>query len=196
MLQFPIDPKINLANIIHFPNFFDSKEINNILSNSQTLSSQKGNTDKEEMNHHRNSRIKWIPQLPPWYWVFNKIHTLTTNANNSCWDFNLIGFEENIQYTEYHSTDLGHMNWHIDCGTSISSHRKISITIQLSDPSEYEGGDLEFFIGGDYSKGIIKCPKSKGYALAFPSYVLHRVTPITKGIRKSLVLWVGGDQFR
>jgi PKHD-type hydroxylase len=70
--------------------------------------------------------------------------------------------------------------------------RKISITVQLSDPNDYEGGVLELNVGNT----IVQMPKEKGCAVLFPSYILHRVTPVTKGIRKSLVLWVGGTTFK
>jgi len=80
----------------------------------------------------------------------------------------------------------------MDIGKGKYSKRKISITVQLSDPDEYEGGDFEFLIG----KEIIKLPRKKGCAIVFPSYFLHRVTPVTKGTRKSLVLWGSGQPFR
>jgi PKHD-type hydroxylase len=73
------------------------------------------------------------------------------------------------------------------------SHRKISITIQMSESDEYAGGDLELWTGG---KESIKAPRGKGVAVLFPSYILHRVSPVTDGIRKSLVLWVGGSHYR
>jgi PKHD-type hydroxylase len=80
----------------------------------------------------------------------------------------------------------------MDIGPGSISHRKVSITIQLSDPSEYEGGDLELWYGGS----IIQIPKNKGLTVLFPSFSMHRVTPITKGTRKSLVLWVGGEHYK
>jgi PKHD-type hydroxylase len=75
------------------------------------------------------------------------------------------------------------------------SKRKVSITVQLSDPSEYEGGDLQYFRGGnpDNADTVFK---KKGYVFLFPSYMMHRVTPVTQGVRKSLVLWVGGEHYR
>ena len=73
------------------------------------------------------------------------------------------------------------------CGGA-TQRRKISIVLQLSDPEEYEGGELEMFV----SKDIQKIPKKKGAAVLFPSYCMHRVTPVTKGERRSIVLWVSG----
>ena len=80
----------------------------------------------------------------------------------------------------------------MDIGPHPINHRKVSVTIQLSNPEDYDGGELELWTGA----GIQKVEKHKGCAILFPSYMLHRITPVTKGVRKSLVLWVGGSTFR
>jgi PKHD-type hydroxylase len=81
----------------------------------------------------------------------------------------------------------------MDMGGGNSITRKISIVVQLSDPDEYEGGELQIQTG---SESYISILKKKGAVTLFPSYMRHRVTPVTKGVRKSLVLWVGGSTFR
>jgi PKHD-type hydroxylase len=73
------------------------------------------------------------------------------------------------------------------------SLRKVSITVQLSDPSEYEGGDLDIWQGG---KEYITAPRGKGTVVIFPSYMMHRVSPVTVGTRRSFVLWLGGEHYR
>ncbi|MGZ5079926.1 MAG: 2OG-Fe(II) oxygenase [Usitatibacter sp.] len=85
----------------------------------------------------------------------------------------------------------GHFSWHPDTGTGILSMRKISISIQLSDPSDYDGGALEFSNMGEASlaRGI-------GTAIAFPSHFSHRVGPVTRGERWSLVGWIHGPALR
>jgi PKHD-type hydroxylase len=80
----------------------------------------------------------------------------------------------------------------MDCGPGELSTRKVSVTVQLSDSDEYEGGDLEFMRGSTAEQA----PRGKGVVVIFPSYMLHRVTPITKGIRKSFVIWLGGSHYR
>ncbi len=80
----------------------------------------------------------------------------------------------------------------MDCGPGNGSPRKLSMVLQLSDPSEYEGGDLELFT----SANPIITKKQKGIIHAFPSYVMHRVTPVTKGVRKTLVVWIAGPRFK
>lgn len=79
----------------------------------------------------------------------------------------------------------------MDCGVEVQNRRKVSVTVQLSSPEEYEGGDLEFNLGN-----VISGPREQGAAVIFPSFYLHRVTPITKGVRKSFVLWVGGEPYK
>jgi PKHD-type hydroxylase len=80
----------------------------------------------------------------------------------------------------------------MDFGTGELSNRKLSITVQLSDPDEYEGGELQFMV----NQNIFTAPKDKGTAIIFPSFALHRVTPITKGSRKSIVGWISGAPYR
>lgn len=152
-----------------------------------------GNPNTSEIKEIRSSSIKWIPKTPEWEWLYKKIMDLATEANDNLWKFNLISAPELIQYTEYYDTADGHYDWHQDIGPGTASHRKVSITVQLSDPSEYEGGDLQIWPGGN---NISTASKGAGVVFIFPSYMMHRVTKITKGTRRSFVLWVGGDHYR
>ena len=138
----------------------------------------------------RKSRIKWIHHDDRSWWVYDKLAKYIQEANKS-WGFAINSIIDSIQYTEY-SEGGGHYDWHMDMGDFPQNNRKISLTIQLSDPNDYEGGDLEFWLG----RTPDKAPREHLLAILFPSYLMHRVTPITKGTRKSLVLWVGGDTFR
>ena len=95
-----------------------------------------------------------------------------------------------IQYTEYHATEGGKYDWHhdVDWNNSGGTDRKLSLTVQLSDPSDYDGGYFEFL-------EVEQPPassKTKGAVLAFPSYLAHRVAPVTRGVRRSLVAWFHG----
>jgi len=84
-----------------------------------------------------------------------------------------------------------HYTWHMDRGSDITP-RKLSIVIQLSSPDQYQGGDLELF----FAEPHVTAPRGLGDATAFASFVMHRVTPVTRGVRRSLVVWVGGPGFR
>jgi PKHD-type hydroxylase len=189
---FPVKEDINQTNYYWFENGFTIQEIDTIVNGSLEYEFQKaiimdeGNTDK-----FRKSNIKWLPFDSKWEWVIDKIMSQVTEANKTIWNFDLKSIIDNIQYTEYEGNG-GHYDWHLDIGPGSISHRKISITIQLSDPEEYVGGDLQIMTGSEYTT----VPRGKGTVVIFPSFLLHRVVPLTSGNRKSLVLWVGGDHYK
>lgn len=141
----------------------------------------------------RSSKIKWIPHSNDWNWLYNKFQDMITEANDELWNFNIYDIVEEIQYTEYHASNNGHYDWHQDIGPGDASLRKISLTVQLTDSALYEGGDLEIWQGGEVRD---KTPRGSGIVIIFPSYMMHRVTPVTKGVRRSLVLWVGGEHYK
>ena len=183
-------------NYYFFKNGFDQKELkkieNNVFNLKYEVATIVGGVDSKM----RSSKIKWIPQNQDWWWLYEKLSNMVVEANNSIWNFNLTSIPEQIQYTEYLSTNKGHYDWHADIGPGILSKRKISITVQLSSPEEYEGGNLEIFRGGSMNGPFEAAEKNEGCVFIFPSYTMHRVTPITKGIRKSFVLWLGGEHYK
>jgi len=125
-------------------------------------------------------------------WLYNKLGNISRCLNGMHWRYDISGFSEDLQYTRYNDDDSFY-GWHIDSGQTNSEHpqRKISITLQLSESSEYEGGDFQI-----RSSKLNTCPKKKGLVIAFPSHSLHQVTPVTKGIRRSLVVWLCGPPLR
>ena len=110
--------------------------------------------------------------------------------NSKFFNFDLYGFIEGFQFTHYKEPD-GKYKKHVDRGLNIQI-RKLSLSIQLSDPNSYKGGDLILH----YQDTPIILPKEQGKLLMFPSYTMHEVTPVTKGERYSLVAWITGPQFR
>ena len=138
----------------------------------------------------RTSHISWIPfnKMPEMYATLERvIHQ--TNGNH--FGFENIRLTEPAQYTEY--PEGGFYDWHIDSDVNCAKEppvRKISMTCLLSPDNEFEGGGLELM-----SEGKVAKPK-QGQAIFFASFIRHRVVPITKGNRKSLVLWVGGTPFK
>lgn len=122
-------------------------------------------------------------------WIFHRMTQLVTQANDY-YHFDLRGFLEPLQLAEYGAGDF--FDWHLDFGIGASSNRKLSLSIQLSDSEEYEGGDLEFRINNK----VVKAPRAAGTAIIFPSFIMHRVTEITKGHRRSIVGWVSGPPYR
>ena len=138
----------------------------------------------------RTSHISWIPfnKMPEMYATLERI-IKQTNGNH--FGFEGMQITEPAQYTEY--PEGGFYDWHIDSDVNCANEppvRKISMTCLLSPESEFEGGGLELM-----SDGKIVRPK-QGQAIFFASYIRHRVIPISKGIRKSLVMWFGGPSFR
>lgn len=137
----------------------------------------------------RRTKIYWLPRTEEFADVYSILFDLVRRCNESCYKFNLTEFSEFIQYTVYESSEEGYYDWHIDVGKGLP-RRKLSVVVQLSDPSEYEGGELQIQTGN-----VRTLENMKGAVLIFPSYILHRVTPVTKGVRRSLVLWVDGPPF-
>lgn len=141
----------------------------------------------------RRSKTSWIASTDESVWVYDKLAWIIRQLNGISFGFDIQGFQEDLQYTVYNSSDEGHYGWHLDSGFNQNRPpRKLSLVLQLSSPEEYEGGDLEFLLGSEPTKAN----KGLGVLYAFPSYVLHRVTPVTKGTRRSLVAWLTGPRFR
>lgn len=121
--------------------------------------------------------------------IERRIKQLAFNLCDRLYHFDVSSIEP-LQYAEYHSYDNGGYDWHMDIGTGAANCRKLSISVQLSDPSDYDGGDLEFW-------GTGVADRDQGKLIAFPSYLLHRVAPVTRGVRRSLVAWaIGATPFR
>lgn len=184
-------------NYYWFKEGFSKEELNKIYKDVASLPFQEatliGNADPEAIKKIRSSSIKWIPKTPQWNWLYEKLMDMATQANDTLWHFDLISAPELIQYTEYYDNADGHYDWHQDIGPGNPSLRKVSITVQLSDADEYEGGDLEMWQGGTT---VQVAPRGAGVTFIFPSYMMHRVTKVTKGTRRSFVLWVGGQHYR
>lgn len=139
----------------------------------------------------RVSETGWIELNSDTVFIYDTLAYIARHLNGEFFDFDLFGFVEHLQYTVYRDNG-GHYDWHTDRGDMSLSPRKLSLVLQLSDPSEYEGGDLELLTSTEPT--IMK--KAKGLVIAFPSFVLHRVTPVTSGVRRSLVVWLSGPKFR
>ena len=141
----------------------------------------------------RVTNISWIPfdQLPQMY---DKVENQLSSVNLNHFMFDGIKITEPAQFTVY--PEGGFYDWHIDLSayghTGQQPIRKISMTCLLSDPSEFSGGDLLFSDISEYNP----TPLKQGQAIFFASFLRHKVTPITKGTRKSLVMWFGGPPFK
>ncbi len=147
---------------------------------------------KDNTDHMRITRIAWVERNPDTAWLYARLEEAVLEFNKEFYRYDLYGVVESLQYTVYDGAEGGHYNWHVDHGEHNQEPRKISLSLQLTDPAQYEGCNL-ILQAGD---GPWVAERARGTLIAFPSYVLHRVTPIQSGTRKSLVIWVGGPPFR
>lgn len=137
----------------------------------------------------RKSRTSWLSPADGNEWIFQKLTDAALLLNERFFKFDLLGFAEGIQFTEYESPG-GKYDPHVDSMYN-GKIRKLSISVQLSDENEYEGGDVICNYGNE-----VVMPRTQGTAIAFPSYALHGVKPVTKGTRYSLVAWITGPSFK
>jgi PKHD-type hydroxylase len=125
--------------------------------------------------------------------IYDLVSPLVRNINEQFYRFNLTGYDEQgLLYSTYDKVG-DHYGWHTDKTDKYRTRAlvKLSVVVQLSDPSEYEGGEAQI-----HTDGIIPVEKGKGLVYAFPGWVSHRVTPITSGVRRSLILWMTGPKFK
>jgi len=141
----------------------------------------------------RDSVTSWLFPNEVTNWVFQRLGFSIMQMNQQFFGFDLTSMEQGLQFTRYDAPGQ-HYDWHIDRG-STHGCRKLSLSLQLSDPDDYEGGDLELWFGGNEDE-IVKAERQRGMATFFPSWTMHRVKPVTKGTRYSLVCWVSGPSFK
>ena len=139
--------------------------------------------------HHFNNNNQWI---------FERLNHIIEQMNERWYNFDINGYDQ-FQYSEYHGTEQGHYTWHTDLiFGSIPTNgyfetRKLSLTLLLNDPeTDFQGGEFQF--GHEAKSESVEM--KKGTVIMFPSMSLHRVTPVTAGIRKSIVVWVLGPKFK
>ena len=161
----------------------------------------------KDLKTKRDSNIVWINDR----WIYKEIQPYIHTANaNAGWNFQW-DFSENCQFTKYQKGQ--YYDWHCDSwdkpyfrqdnpqDPTNGKIRKLSVTVTLSDPKDYKGGELEFDFrqnDPDKKRQIRKCKEilPKGSLVVFPSFVWHRVCPVTRGERNSLVIWNLGYPFR
>lgn len=174
---------------------FDNDEIEKIqfLEQLQQFGPGMVGVDKEAAppKDVRDSEIAWIHPDEHSYWVFERLGGITSRVNYDHFMYNIRGIEA-LQYTKYGLNQ--HYNWHWDVGFGWENYqRKISMTVMLSDPDDYEGGEFEICNNGDLNN-LVKFKPEKGDIVFFASWMPHRVNTVTSGERKSLVAWVMGER--
>lgn len=198
MFHFPVPqrPTIrpNMPTFVYGEGVYSAEEIERINQIADALPPERvvvgrDLTYKPEGNR---SHVRHIDPTRENQWIYQKLVDAISILNASTYQFDITGTDQSLYHVTYEGSEQGHYAWHADLGDEKQAQRKLSITFQMSDGSEYEGGDLEFNRNGQ----IETAPKKKGQLILFPSYVLHRVAPVTKGVRRAMVAWIVGPPFK
>ncbi len=169
---------------------FTKEECEKIIAMSNKFESKQGGLGEQEdiNNTKHNSEICALAPTMETRWIYEKINAFVVAANNS-FKYDLYGLEE-FKIATYGPDN--YYDWHMDLGKDVTSTRKLSLTLQLSESDDYEGGDLEFRGGGVPPVA----PREIGTIIIFPSFLSHQIAPVTKGVRKSMVVRVHGPSFK
>lgn len=173
---------------------FSAVECDRILAQCTTVPAEDAKLVGQNQNHNiRRADLVWLDEVPDTGWVMDKIIDLIRIANRDIYDFDLREFSESVQVAHYDASREGHFDWHSDIGDGrIAAKRKLTLVTQLSEPDAYSGGALEVMP----STNAVTAQTARGTVTIFPSYMLHRVTPVTAGTRTSMTVWAHGPQFR
>lgn len=179
-----------VCSFAYWQKVFTKEECDKIIKIAHAKGLMQGMTRKNKVDNIRSSKICWLYANDDLDWVFRKVTDIVLNLNNRFFNFDIFGLNEGLQFTNYKAPSNKYGK-HIDKGLDFVV-RKLSLSIQLTNPKEYEGGELILY---ENEKGT-EMKKEQGYLVLFPSFTLHEVKLITKGERNSLVSWVTGKQFK
>jgi PKHD-type hydroxylase len=182
-----------VASVRAAPGYFTADECDRILSLGTAAPQISGRVGEAlgEDTEIRRSRVTALYPGEDTEWLFERLEFVLEHLNQG-YGFRLSGFMEGAQvawYEDHGDGNGGHYDWHIDLGPGRYSLRKLSMSVQLSDGTDYDGGDLEFMASEE--TGI----RTRGSLIVFPSFLEHRVTPVTRGVRASMVSWIAGEPF-
>ena len=181
--------------VIAWDGAFSADEVNRITALGDARAREKAGLvqAQDPLGKKRITDIAWLERSDDTTWLYARLEQVVQRLNTQYYKYELYPqLRERLQYTIYEGHAGGHYDWHVDHGAATPDARKLSISVQLSDGAAYQGCDLEL----SYGDGVVAAPRGAGTVVAFSSYVLHRVSPITAGVRKSLVAWVSGPDFR
>ena len=181
--------KLDEVNLYSFwKDAFTKEECEKIINIAKNKGLVKGKTIGK--SNARKSKVSWLFSNDDMEWAFRRVTDIILNLNDRFFKFDIFGLHEGFQFTNYKAPSDKYSK-HVDNRVN-ALVRKLSLSIQLTDSKEYEGGELYLY---NSDKGELM-DKTQGTLIMFPSYVLHEVMPVTKGERNSLVTWVTGKQFK
>jgi PKHD-type hydroxylase len=148
----------------------------------------------------RRSRVKFFSRDECTFPIFDRLNVVIEEINDRFYNYILNGYDS-FQYTEYHHEEKGEYNFHMDTRFGDRNDdgqfetRKLSVVMCLNRPGvDFEGGQFYMNVGNE--SDAMEVEMKRGRIIFFPSFLIHRVAPVTKGVRKSLVTWVTGPKFR
>lgn len=170
------------------PSYFSPEECERILQLASSRGQYEGGVGAEAAaaENIRRSTVTALYPASHTDWLFDKLEYALERLNEG-YGFRLDGFFEGVQVAWYDPD--GHYDWHVDIGPGRYSRRKLSMSVQLSPPDEYDGGELQFKSTEEAGH------REQGSLIVFPSYMEHRVAPVTRGRRASMVSWISGPPF-
>ena len=181
-------------------NVFTDSEMDDIIAMNKQIVMEPGPLGSLELNTGqwenvvdpiiRHCSIGFMFPNDDTEWIFERVVGTAAKVNSETFNYELDGLKDGLQLTCYDSEGQ-HYGWHQDRGFG-TFERKLSMTLQLSDPKDYDGGELEL----KWAANPLQAKKERGVATFFPSFTTHRVTPVTRGRRYSLVAWFVGPPFK
>ena len=173
---------------------FTNQELNEIVTQADQVKKVSSTVGSGAVSDYRVCDIAWLESdeiESDFDWIYATLADAISQANNEHFQFDLT-YLTALQYTVYNGNDHSNYQKHLDVGRQFPN-RKLSFSVQLSDDAEYTGGDLRFH----YIKNQPEvAPREKGTVVFFPSWIVHDVTPVIQGTRRSLVGWVNGPNFK
>jgi PKHD-type hydroxylase len=192
MSAWPLKPDL-IASYAYMKNVFTPEECKLIIDiglKKELINATVNATNQQYKPDLRKNKISWVEAEDGLEFMYRKLTDVTLALNAEFFGFDLYGITEKIQFSVYEHIGDG-FKLHFD-KTYGSVIRKLSLVVQLSDPSEYRGCELKVYTGS--IPEVV--PKDQGTVIAFPGYVMHEVTPLISGKRYTLVAWLGGPNFK
>lgn len=204
LINFALSRSFLTHNSIKVESAFSEEEVSFILAGlneSEREQAQIGTTDSddESLLKYRSSKVNFINYSKEYSWLFEKLNKIVEKVNEEYYNFDLNGYDF-VQYSEYYANENGHYDYHVDMMMDMIPqkdydflYRKLSFSLCLNQQdTDYFGGDFKIKTGAE----DVSVKLNRGDMLLFPSFILHKVEPVTEGVRKSLVGWVVGPKFR
>lgn len=181
--------KPNWSRVAWFESYFTKEECEKIIALGLLLEPKTAVIEDGRVEENtRKSKVSWIKWSDETNWIFDKLASLVQGVNSARYGMDLTGLTEQLQFTQYDEGDF--YKWHQDFSAGGMSMRKLSLSVLLSDPSSFKGGDLKLF---DLKEDM---PTAQGTVIVFPSFEQHMVQQVTEGTRFSLVVWVSGPPYK